>query len=241
MSYVVDLDAFYGPLDLLLYLIEKNQMNIYDIPIHIITDQYMEHLQSMGVIDLDQAGDFLVMASYLLNLKSQLLLPAESSLEEEEEELDPRDELVRQLLEYRRYKAVSALLAERMKDSDRVYFRSHESVVLDDREYAGTVQALVKAFTDLLVQKEVEFVSIPYGDVDVHDKMEEIIQRLQQAGSTIIFQDLFYEVLSKREALAMFLALLELIRMKKVKAIQWQDFGDIKISIKVDHQHAHEG
>lgn len=242
MSYLVNLDAFYGPLDLLLFLVEKNEMNIYDIPIHIITDQYMEYIQSMGQIDLDQAGDFLIMASYLLNLKSKMLLPQDSDRDEEEEILDPREELVRQLLEYRRYKEAAASLAERMTDTQsRVYMRQ-AGIVMDSipAEYSGTVEALVQAFQKLLTEEEDELFQIPRGDINVSEKMEEIMERLERSGHPVIFQDFFHEVISKREALAMFLALLELIRMKKITAVQREHFAAIEIFIKVGKNNADE-
>ena len=116
-TYVVDLEAFHGPLDLLLYLIDRNEVDIYDIPISDITEQYLQHLQLSGDSDLENLGSFLSMASYLLNLKSRLLLPAYEDEEGEEQELDPREELVKKLVEYRRYKKAAMYLRSRQNEN----------------------------------------------------------------------------------------------------------------------------
>ena len=126
MDYVVDLEEFYGPLDLLLYLIEKQEVDIYNIPVAVITDQYINYIDQIGAKDLNQLGDFLIMASYLLSLKARLLLPGPNSAEEQEKELgDPREELVKKLIDYKKYKTLAALLSARLDEgvSKRVYLR----------------------------------------------------------------------------------------------------------------------
>lgn len=236
MDYMVNLEQFYGPLDLLLYLVEKNEMNIYDISISLITDQYLEYITDSKQIDLDQLGDFLVMASYLLNLKSQLLLPGSRESEAgEEEETDPRQELVQKLLAYKRYKKAAEWLSLRMTDDyPRIFFRDgQEELSQPDAEITASTKALCSAYVRLLESKLIEArYEIPQGDINVAAKMEEIMQRLQQMGNTS-FQELLAGVSQRREILASFLALLELIRLNKVQARQEERFGEIVLHISV--------
>lgn len=232
MDYMVNLEQFYGPLDLLLYLVEKNEMNIYDISIALITDQYMDYIAGSANIDLDQLGDFLVMASYLLNLKSQILLPgASESAEEADEDLDPRQDLIHKLLEYKRYKKAAELLSLRLTDEyPRIFFR-YGQVDLPDPEVEITAHAktLYTAYIRLLENKLIEAkYQLPQGDVNVASKMDEILQRLQN-GRILSFHDLYTDAMQRREILASFLALLELIRLNKVEARQEKRFGEIKL------------
>lgn len=234
MEYMVNLEQFYGPLDLLLYLIEKNEMNIYDIPIALITDQYMDYIQEAGNIDLDHLGDFLVMASYLLNLKSQMLLPApvEETEKEDEEIADPREELINKLLEYKRFKLAAGLLGERLNDDfPQVFFRHGVSDLPEpEGELSASIKSLQKAYLRLveeqLIQKQYQ---IPQGDINVGEKMAEIQQMLEIANRPISFYELYSQASSRREILATFLALLELIRLHKVAAVQEQRFGEIRM------------
>lgn len=232
MDYMVNLEQFYGPLDLLLYLIEKNEMNIYDVSIALITDQYMDYIAGTKHIDLDQLGDFLVMASYLLNLKSQILLPASENDEEAEEELDPRQVLINKLLEYKRYKKAAELLSLRLTDEyPRIFFR-YGQVDLPDPEVEITAHAktLYTVYLRLIENKltEAKF-QLPQGDVNVAAKMNEILQRLKN-GRVLSFHELYADAMSRREIMASFLALLELIRLNKVEARQEERFGEIKLS-----------
>lgn len=236
MDYMVNLEQFYGPLDLLLYLIEKNEMNIYDISIALITDQYMDYMQTTEQIDLDQLGDFLVMASYLLNLKSQMLLPGPADESEaDEENLDPREELINKLVEYKRFKLAAELLGARLnEDYPRIFYR-HGSTDLPEPEgeFSASAKSLQKAYIRLLEELvEQERYQIPQGDINVGEKMAEIQQRLELAGRPVYFFELCSQASSRREILATFLALLELIRLHKVTAIQEQRFGEIRMVIK---------
>jgi segregation and condensation protein A len=155
MDYIVDLEAFHGPLDLLLYLIDKNELDIYDIPIATITDQYMEYLQDTGEYDLDILGDFLIMASYLLNLKSRLLLPGLKGQEEEtdeEEAIESREELVQRLLQYKKIKKVAGLLMERQSgECQRIFFRDTIFQAEEKEEIWATIGALTRAYQSVLV------------------------------------------------------------------------------------------
>lgn len=239
MSYVVDLEEFHGPLDLLLYLIEKNEIDIYDIPIAVIADQYIEYLNRTGDFNLDRMGDFLVMASYLLNIKSRMLLPRPPQLAEDEEDTqtDPRDELVKKLLDYKKYKEAAGIFKEMEAGSlPRVYYRPATPGQVSEQLVADT-RSLVRAYRDILRRLTLEHPSyeVPAGDVNVGDKIEEILHALQDAGQEgICFQDLFAEAGSRREVLALFLALLELIRMQKALAVQESLFANIYVYMRVD-------
>lgn len=234
MAYVVNLEKFYGPLDLLLYLIEKNEMDIYDISISKITDQYLEYIQSTGERDLENIGDFLLMASYLLNLKSQMLLPV-SKQEDKDEEVpkemgDPREELVKKLLEYKKYKKAAEILATYQIDNyGKIFYRPGMQEFADE-EIRASVNSLLRAYSRVFKKNIIEKqYNIPQGDINVGEKMAEILQRLDLCRGSIVFQDLFTGTSSKREFLGLFLALLELLRLRKVEAVQIQRFGDIKI------------
>ena len=236
MTYMVDLDTFHGPLDLLLYLVEKNQVDIYDIPIAVISEQYIEYLQSSGDFDLERMGDFLIMASYLLNLKSRLMLPGSlNETEEEEETLDPRQELVEKLLAYKRFKVAALWLEERYNGSEeRIYYREEQQDRELPAEWVADLKSLVKAYQAVIkdISEEEDYYELPRGDVNVGDKMEEIMNRLKKKPHTIIFQDLFLGIISRREALALFLALLELIRLQRVEARQGNPFSHIEVSLR---------
>ncbi|MGS0764964.1 segregation and condensation protein A [Syntrophomonas curvata] len=235
MEYLVDLEAFHGPLDLLLYLVEKNQVDIYDIPIAVISEQYLEYLQASGGFDLERLGDFLLMASYLLSIKSKLLLPAGVLEAEEDEELpDPRQELIEKLLAYKQFKEVAGWLENRQSGSvERIYYRDEQPGSQSREELVADLRSLVKAYKAALeaITETVDDYEIPQGDVNVSEKMEEILERLQKVPQGIVFQKLFIGVVSRREALALFLALLELIRLQQVEAAQGNPFADIEIRL----------
>lgn len=234
MTYVIDLEAFHGPMDLLLYLIEKDEINIYDIPIASISDQYVSYIQRNGALELENLGDFLLMASYLLNLKSRMLLPknlVEQDLEDEEE-IDPREELVQRLLDYKRYKE-AALSLERMHEGEqiRIFYRRAGDELLGPEEIVADLNSLLKAYRVLLreITEDGPGFELQLGDFSVEDKMEEIVNRLEECTGSMVFQDLFNGIKYRREALAMFLALLELLRLQRVVAKQNAVFGEIII------------
>lgn len=240
MSYVVDLETFHGPLDLLLYLVGKNEIDIYDIPIAVITDQYMEYLQYTGDFNLEKLGDFLLMASYLLSIKSRMLLPrspfdsAEGN--EEADSIDPREELVKMLLDYKKYKKVAEyLLAKQSGDYNRTYYRNSDYSYKPEQIIIADIKSLSSAYNKLLhkLPAKGNDYHVPREDVSVADKMEQIIHVLQKRKGWVIFQELFIGVQTRKEALAFFLALLELIRLQKVAAVQNDIFSDITIWLQV--------
>jgi segregation and condensation protein A len=231
VAYLVDIEAFHGPLDLLLFLIEKNELDVYDIPIAFITDQYLQYLQATGEFDLENMGEFLIMATYLLNLKSRLLLPQSnnSATEDIEDAIDPREELVQKLLDYKRYKEAGIMLQQREAgSSERVFYREVSSEPGRDEELVVDLSSLIRAYRTVMRRLPVvepEAV-VPEGDVSVNDKMSQIMAFLADNEGKIGFRHLFAAVSGRREALALFLALLELIRLQKVKArqnIPWED------------------
>jgi segregation and condensation protein A len=233
MSYLVNLDKFYGPLDLLLYLLEREEIDIYDIPIARITGQYLAYIDKIGLVDLDNIGDFLLMASYLLNLKSRLLLPVFSQEEGPDEVEDPREELVNRILAYKQYKLLGECLAERYNDDSRRLFFRYGQTEAVDAEISTSVKALLKAWESLLnrTTEESEF-DLPQG-LAIAEKMEEIVGRLTAHEGPVIFGDILAAATSHREVMVFFLALLELIRMQKVEAIQPDQFGDIELTARM--------
>lgn len=237
MSYAIELDVFSGPLDLLLKLIDEHKVDIYDIPIAYITDQYIETIHQAGEIDLDILSDFLVMAATLIRIKAKMLAPRHKEEESEaEEEEDPRMELVHQLVEYRRFKAMARQLVKRYEgDTARVYYRDDE-VIESEIELQATLNGLMRAFRTVWLEKKEDAYEyeIPRSDVDIGEKMIQIMVELKANRGEIQLEALFRMAETRREALAIFLGLLELIRLGQVGAVQDTLFGPITISTKWD-------
>ena len=235
MSYKLKLEVFEGPLDLLLYLIKKDEVNIYDIPIAEITQQYLDYLEMLKMFDLDNVGDFLVMAATLLQIKSRMLLPPDPNQEEKEEE-DPRDELVRRLLEYKKFKEIAQELQSkeslrqdlfgRVLDAERV-----KEIKEDSKEMYFEVSLfdLISAFTKVLknVPKEV-FYEVIKDEHTVEQKIHDVLHLLIEV-SRIKLNDLFARAKTKVEVVVTFMAILELIRLKEILVVQSRLFGDIEV------------
>jgi len=239
LAYQIKLEVFEGPFDLLFHLIEKNEVDIYDIPIAKITEQYLEYIAVMRMLDLEIASEFLVMASQLLAIKARMLLPKPPVPDEEpvEEDYDPRDELVERLLEYRKFKAIADCLQEREALMNRVYTRPNEDEMFlhlfsEENPLQGiTMHTLLAALQEVLDRvAERDLVGeIPRDEVTIKDKMREITRRLFFQSRGIVFKDLFRPGISRVEIIVTFLALLELIRVGRVKAYQSKAFGDIMV------------
>ncbi len=232
--YTVRLEMFEGPLDLLLHLIHKNELDITNIPIALITEQYLEYLKLMKVLNLDMAGEYLLMASTLLYIKSKTLLPA-SSEEGEEEGEDPRAELVRRLLEYQKYKEAAAELEKRpMLDRD-VFLRSTPMEVEDageEERVEVNLFELIEAFRNILERvKTEEFHEVILDRLSVEEKAQEIFSLLQREKRSMAFHLLFPEQASRRVIIITFLAILELVKMKLVRVFQLTPFETIRISL----------
>jgi segregation and condensation protein A len=239
MGYSVKLDNYEGPLDLLLKLIEQNRVDIYDIPIASITDQYLAALETMAEVDLEVLADFLLMAATLINIKTRLLLPRPQVEETGEDEEDPRHDLVNRLVEYRNFKAMARVLEQRYEGRlPRVYFREPWELE-PQREVRATLSQLVQAFKNVWLQKEdTEIpVRLPEGDIDIYEKMQ-VIEESCHRHRLLTLQDLFAGAAGRREALVLFLALLELIRLGRVTAVQTEPFGMISIMKTRSRQNA---
>ena len=235
MSYKVKLEIFEGPLDLLLYVIKKEEINIYDIPIAKITEQYLEYLNFMQLLDLKLAGEFLVMASTLLQIKSKMLLPLDERGPEEEEEMDPRAELVHRLLEYKKFKEAAGRLEDLEQEQLKIFQRRAKPEFLDstsDAEgeyFEANVFDLISAFSKILktIPKK-EFLEIIKDEFTVEKKVHDLLHLLV-VKPVIYFSSLFEKAKNKVEIIATFLAVLELIRLKEIAVRQKCAFDEIQI------------
>lgn len=238
-DYKVKLEVFEGPLDLLLYLIKKEEVDIYDIPIERITNQYMEYLTLMQMLNLEVAGEFLVMAATLMYIKSRMLLPVDQQVTDSEAEdgEDPRWELIRQLVEYKKFKDAAVQLAKREAEQANIFPRhSPDTGIAMDKDVPladVSIFDLINAFNDVLKKASARdgFREIIEEKYTVSDKIEEILYTLRDQ-TQIIFSELFARATSRAEIVVMFLALLELIRLKRLKVRQEEAFGEIHV-IKV--------
>ena len=236
MAYEIKLDIFEGPLDLLLYLIKKNQIDIYNIPIALITDQYLQYLEIMRTLNLDLAGEYLVLASTLIHIKSRMLLPQDEE-DESEEEMDPRQELVQQLIEYQSYKDAAVQLDSRPLLERDVFKRGaeiHEDTTAD-RDIELSIYDLVAAFQRIVsrMDKE-ELLEISGERMSVTDRINEIMERLTKERN-VVFTDLLDGlVTNKKKIIYTLLAILELMKLRMIKAYQSGPFGVIRIFLAVD-------
>lgn len=233
IPYEVKLEAFTGPLDLLLHLIRKHEIDIYDIPVSLITQQYIEYLQLMKELNLSFAGDFLVMAATLIQIKSRMLLPQEAeAISEEEEGEDPRSELVRRLVEYQQFKEVAGQLSDREKfwrdmfQRESVHVPQVKEVLMDD----VSMFDLLEALQEVVLRTETQVVvDITPETVTVQDRINGIVERLE-VHPDLTFTELFDDASTRLDVIVTFLALLELVRMKLVRIFQGDLFGPIRIS-----------
>ena len=225
---------FEGPLDLLLYLVKKDHLNIYDIPIAKVTQQYLEYINFMQLLDLNIVGEFLVMAATLMQIKSKMLLPAEELAAQEEE--DPRAELVKRLLEYEKFKQIAENLKARETSQQEVFRRPKselpQGVNKEDKEdvyFEASIFDLISAFSRALkdVPREV-FYEVVKDQFTVEQKVHDILHLLL-IQSEIKLSELFVKSKSKIEIIVTFLAILELAKMKEIVARQMAEFEDIII------------
>jgi segregation and condensation protein A len=238
-SYRVRLDEFEGPLDLLLHLIKKNEINIYDIPIAVITKQYLDYISMMKYLNLEVAGEFLVMAATLIHIKSRMLLPVETDGDDDEDGgEDPRAELVRRLLEYKQFKEAAAELVERGQQWREVFGRPLERGQIsnlspgeeDGTPLELTLFDLVDAFQDIVQRTPGKaLLEVTADHLTVKDRMNYILERLEDEPA-IPFESLFLPEEGRLFVIVTFLGLLELIRIKLVRAYQAEAFGAILLS-----------
>ena len=244
MGIPVKLEVFEGPLDLLLHLIDKNKIDIYDIPIVEITNQYMEYIQEMQDKDLNIMSEFLLMAATLLDIKCRMLLPVE--VNEDGEEEDPRAELVEQLLQYKMYKYMSYELKDRQLDGEKLWFKEadipdevkeyQEPVDLDVLLEGITLSRLDQIFKDVMRRQHEKidpvrsnFGKIEKEEVTVEDKMDFLNQYISEHRQ-FRFRDLLQNQKSKVQIIVTFLAILEMMKMGTVKVEQENTFDDIIIT-----------
>jgi segregation and condensation protein A len=237
-DYKVKLEIFEGPLDLLLYLIKRDELDIYDISIEKITRQYLEYLQAFKELNIDLAGEFVVMAANLIYLKSRSLLPADQQPPDEEaEEDDPRWDLIRQLIEYKKFKEAAEQLKLREVEQERMFARGANGFVdepLPLRLGEVGIFQLINALQTVIkrVESRDDLREIFGEHFTVSDKIDWILTRVAGGGS-LRFSDLFAQVASRVEIAVTFLALLELIRLKQIRATQPNLFDEIEISSAV--------
>jgi segregation and condensation protein A len=230
MTYQVKLEVFEGPLDLLLHLIKREEVDVYDIPVARITDQYLRFVELMQDMNLDVAGEYLVMAATLMHLKSRLLLPP-SETDADEPEEDPRTELVQQLLEYQRYREAALALGSRPVLLRDVFRREPDVPVRDEGEGVRlrdiSLADLLEAFRDVLERAAREsFHEIIHEEISIAECVDVIVRRLEMDGS-LRFRDLFAGSPSRRRLVATFLALLELVKAQAIRACQEEELGEI--------------
>ena len=236
-QYKVHLESFEGPLDLLLHLIEKNRIDIYDIPIALLTEQYMAYLAKFKEFNIEIASEFLVMAATLLQIKSKILLP-DTKIETEttdEEETDPRQELVERLLEYRRYKEISSVLSEMAQEAGQRYFR--KSTLPEPKHLPPTgldVKLLWQAFQNVLegqIEHAPLIANVAREQYTIEDKTVSLLAILKENNGNICFTAVFTPKTSKAELITTFLAMLELIKIKRISVYQTGLFSPIYLKI----------
>ena len=242
MSTSVQLEIFEGPLDLLLHLIKKNEVSITDIPIATITEQYLATLELMQNLSLDVAGEFLVMAATLIHIKSRMLLPAGDDEGDEDEGIDPHEELVRRLLEYQRYKEAAAELEQRDLLTRDVFVRSPtptEEVGPRGFREVSVFELLgaLKRIIDRLPKETVHEVAL--DKITVREKMTLLLETLRAHGS-VFFESLFVEVKSRVEVVVTFLAMLELVKVRAIRIFQEEMAGPILIEAAAQMDEAAE-
>lgn len=246
MEYKIVLESFEGPMDLLLHLIEKAKIDIYDIPINEITEQYLAYLSKMEELDLEVTSDFLIMASTLLEIKSKLLLPQpkkEKSEDDTEDEGDPRLELVKKLVEYKKYKEVTVTFRQLENIQNKVYYKPQEDLTpFTDKEISFEqmeLTDLVKAINNIVkrrykVSDPIVLSEIEREEYTLEDSMKKI-KKMLASNKKIKFSQILGKTFNRKEIVVCFLSLLELIKTKYIKIYQKNNFDDIVI-IKTDEE-----
>ncbi|MBK5251948.1 MAG: segregation/condensation protein A [Peptostreptococcaceae bacterium] len=243
MDYTIEVGQFSGPFDLLFHLIEKNEINLHDLPISEITSQYIEYMNRMEIIDLDNLSEFILLAATLLEIKSKMLLPDSNEKNMDEKE-DPRDELVQKLIEYSKFKKMSIMFDKREQDYSKVLYRKDTprevmnitTKLNQDIEFEFDENALINALADLLTKldsidhnRKKYFNEINPDKWTVEDKINHI-RNIFITCKTMDFEKLFHSDTSRDEIITTFLALLELIRTGEIKVVQKHLFDTIKIT-----------
>lgn len=232
-AYPVRLDKFEGPLDLLLHLIKQHQVDIYDIPIAAITEQYLGYIDMMQELNLDVAGEFLVMAATLIHIKSRMLLPRIDPTQEDPDE-DPREALVRRLLEHQKYKAAAELLHERETLRSAQWTRPDGPIAeiageAPEPEIEVDLFSLIAAFRSVVERaKQRPKIYLPSEQIPIEDRIEQLMAKLSETEACG-FEDLFADVQSRPGIVVTFLAMLEMIRLKLIRVFQSGPLGPIRV------------
>jgi segregation and condensation protein A len=232
-GYTIQLDRFEGPLDLLLYLIQRDEIDIYDIPIAHITEQYLASIKDLHSLDLENAGEFLVMAATLMRIKARLLLPVQRS-EEEEDGADPRDELVRRLLEYKKYKEAAQSFAQ-AEEQRRQYFSRpieypfRDQIPQEPPEFSLSLYDLLGSVKEILDSLKGDQLHHVYNMVYTVEEQAEKLQALLDGSQGIRFKEVFGGASCKMEIVVTFVAMLELMRQGSLWARQIEAYGEIWI------------
>jgi segregation and condensation protein A len=232
-DYPIRVLDFEGPLDLLLHLIKANEVNVYDIPITLITQQYLDYLDLMQEMNLEVAGEFLVMAATLIHVKSRMLLPRPDPTQDDPEE-DPREALVRRLLEHQRFKAAAELLHEKEIQRSAMWHRPDGRVAdvvgeAPEPEIEVDLFSLMAAFRQVLERARARpRVLLPPEQIPIETRIEQLLARLSETEACG-FEDLFADVQTRAGMIVTFLALLEMIRLKLVRVFQQGNFGAIRV------------
>ncbi len=240
MAYQVQLENFEGPLDLLLFLLQEHEIDIYDIPVALITHQYLEYLELLKLLDLEMGGDYILMAATLIRIKSKMLLPRRLA-DETTEEIDPREELVQRLLEYRRYKEAAHVLGTQEDQQIDIFYRPASENWEDNTDDMEELDVgltnnlslwdLLQSFKEVIDRVDNTFDrTIEREAITVEDRMDDIMRQLHNRDG-LFFKDLFNEV-TRPIIIAMFLALLELIRTRKIAFEQTDNIGEIWLSLQ---------
>lgn len=235
----IKIKDFEGPLDLLLHLVSKYQMDIYEVPLIEVIEQYLAYLATLKALKLEVAGEYMLMASQLTLIKSRRLLPKVAEELEEAEDLE--QDLLSQLEEYRTYKQLGELMASQHEERALYYSKPKLELVYDDTEllHDRTTVDLFLAFSKLLTKKKEEFrqnhTTIVKDEYKIEDLMDQLRQQLQNQ-SQILLQDLFNKVANLQEAITLFLATLELIKIQEVTVVQDTAFGEIYVNRMEDEQ-----
>lgn len=228
MAYEVKIDIFEGPLDLLLHLIQKDDLDIYDIPISDITKKYLSYVDLIKELNLSVAGEFLVMAATLMQIKARTLLPSEANALENEGP-DPRAELIQRLLEYQKFKEASKFLGEQYDLHRDVYFRGAPVFQKDEEVLDVSMQKLLDAFGSVLEMADKGVREIMVEEIPVEIRIREILDILEKKDF-VTFSELFSPGVGRKGLVVTFLALLELIRLKQVHVTQTSSFAEIHIN-----------
>src|SRR5215216_3811641 len=232
-GYPIKLEHFEGPLDLLIHLIKTSEVNVYDIPITAITEQYLEYIELMQEMNLDVAGEFLVMAATLIHIKSRMLLPRPDPAQEDPEE-DPRDALVRRLLEHQKFKAAAELLHERETLRSAQWTRPDGPIAeiageAPEPEIEVDLFSLIAAFRTVVERsKQRPKVYLPSEQMSIEDRIEQLMAKLSETEACG-FEDLFNDVQSRAGIVVTFLAMLEMIRLKLIRVFQSGALGPIRV------------